>query len=156
MSKRTFQPNNRRRAKTHGFRLRMRTRAGRAIVAARRRKGRQRAVGLIRPRPLRVPCCLPPIGCGDRASSRRSIHHGVRARRGSLVLYHYPALTVDAPPRVGLVVGSAVGGSVVRNRVRRRLRAELRSRLDGSPAGSGTVVRALPTGGGGATTRDVG
>ena len=41
MSKRTFQPNNRRHAKTHGFRLRMRTRAGRAILAARRRKGSQ-------------------------------------------------------------------------------------------------------------------
>jgi large subunit ribosomal protein L34 len=40
--KRTFQPNNRRRARTHGFRLRMRTRAGRAIVAARRGKGRER------------------------------------------------------------------------------------------------------------------
>jgi large subunit ribosomal protein L34 len=41
VSKRTFQPNNRRRAKTHGFRLRMRTRAGRAILAARRRKDRK-------------------------------------------------------------------------------------------------------------------
>ncbi|MBY0441929.1 MAG: 50S ribosomal protein L34 [Mycobacteriaceae bacterium] len=38
--KRTFQPNNRRRARVHGFRLRMRTRAGRSIVATRRRKGR--------------------------------------------------------------------------------------------------------------------
>lgn len=42
MTKRTFQPNNRRRAKTHGFRARMRTRAGRAIVSARRTKGRSK------------------------------------------------------------------------------------------------------------------
>ncbi len=40
VSKRTFQPNTRRRAKTHGFRLRMRTRAGRSILSARRAKGR--------------------------------------------------------------------------------------------------------------------
>ena len=41
MSKRTFQPNNRRRAKTHGFRARMATAGGRAILSARRRKGRK-------------------------------------------------------------------------------------------------------------------
>ncbi|MGH3443342.1 MAG: 50S ribosomal protein L34 [Nitriliruptorales bacterium] len=40
--KRTYQPKKRRRARKHGFRSRMRTRGGKAVVKGRRRKGRTR------------------------------------------------------------------------------------------------------------------
>ena len=86
---------------------------------------------------------LPAVNRMRRSRDFASVlSAGARARGGPLVVHQCAGLR-DAAPLIGLVVGKSVGGSVARHRVARRLRAQLAVRLDGLPAGSGTVVRAL-------------
>src|SRR5262249_2652676 len=75
-----------------------------------------------------------------------AVRRGRRAGRESLVVpYLGPEPSGPATARlVGFGVGRVVGGSVRRHRVIRQLRHLVRDRLDRLPAGSRTVVRALP------------
>lgn len=46
MPKRTYQPNKRKRAKTHGFLTRSKTKSGSDVLSARRKKGRKQLTPL--------------------------------------------------------------------------------------------------------------
>jgi ribonuclease P protein component len=72
------------------------------------------------------------------------IRRGRRAGSSTLVVHVLPGVrSLEASPRVGLVVGKAVGNAVVRNQVKRRLRHLLRDRLSALPGDTRLVVRAL-------------
>ena len=168
--KRTYQPHNTRRARTHGFRARMASAGGRKVINNRRRKGRARLATTItrsRPSPLSHPMApASPLTSEGTAEPCGPIHGLPRAQRvrkraefvriqGSPVrvacrhLLLLLALSVDEagallPARLGVVASRKVGPAVVRNRAKRLVREAFRLHPEVFPAGLDVVVIVRP------------
>lgn len=110
--KRTYQPNKRKRAKCHGFRARMATKGGRAVLARRRAKGRKRL-------------CVQQILLKTITSSReisQAFSEGRRIHTRYLTLIVIPAKQHDQKGRVAFIAGKKLGNAVWRNSAKRRMR----------------------------------
>jgi len=109
--KRTFQPNNRKRKRTHGFLVRMRTKGGRLVLTSRRE-------------PARRARLRPAERLRRGAEFRRAFRQGIRLDGPLFVLV--AAANGRSYSRLGLAASRKVGGSVARNRAKRLLRESFR------------------------------
>ena len=137
MTKQTYQPKKRHRAKEHGFRARMKTTPGRRVLAA---------------GALAVANGSRPDGSSRhaRAAARDALPskgvRGVRGRRDHQVQSLLTArfLRTDlGKTRFGLATGRKLGTAVVRNRVR-RLRGALRVMAPSFQPGWDVLIIARP------------
>jgi ribosomal protein L34 len=116
MPKRTFQPNNRHRAKTHGFLSRMETKNGRAVLSRRRARGRKKLT-------VSSERSFPSL------DFRKVYDQGSRFS-GPMFSAFFVRETQPDGPHIGFTVPRALGNAVVRNRIRRRVREAVRLQLD--------------------------
>ena len=139
MSKRTFQPSNIKRKRTHGFRSRMSTRAGRAILNARRAKGRKR---------LSAQVTLPRFKLPKTALLRKGrefekvYRQGSRWRgKGFSLIFCPNELGYN---RIGISVHRKLKGAVKRNRIKRIIRESFRLDRSLYPACADIVFAVRP------------
>ena len=151
--KRTYQPSNIKRKRSHGFRARMKTAGGRNVLRRRRAKPQAPAVtvrtsppdplprsavvlmssmtarnGTPDPRTVRSPQVGPraaPSGLGESRAEAED-------RRGVLPASSFGS---EEGSRFGITVSRKVGNAVTRNRVKRWLREAIRHERDGLDGG---------------------
>ena len=136
--KRTYQPNVRRRKRRHGFRARMASRGGRAILKRRRARGASAS-------PPEAPVRAAPQPAFPFTGFRNRLSTWAVASTRHLVLHWFPRdEDADGSPRLGLAVPRSVGSAVVRNRVKRLLERRGGRSIDAVPAGHDYVLAARP------------
>ena len=169
--KRTFQPSNLRRKRKHGFRARMRTKAGRLVLKRRRAKGRKRVTvqannvsqEVLRDIPvsekMKLQRChsLMPLerpsemeDCKFRKKERltrktdfqRILKNGTRyTTENFTVIIHNNNRNMR---RIGISVSKKVGGAVKRNRVKRLIREFFRLHKEQFPNSKDFLFIAKP------------
>ncbi len=135
--KRTYQPNVRKRAKTHGFRKRMSTKAGQAVIRPASGEGTQAPVGVTTgPTGRSRRPGVGPVRSRDTfAELRRSTSRG----RSGPVSVSFVARPDWDRPQVAYAVSRKVGNAVQRNRLRRRMRAIVAEQASELPVGAYVV-----------------
>lgn len=118
--KRTFQPHNKPRKSTHGFRSRMATHNGRKVLARRRAKGRKT---------LTVQPMMRWIKRHHEYLEFFGSDHLLRTKH-----FFVPVLSADEFA-VGITVSKRIGNAVVRNLLKRRIKAFVRQNVLQYPLG---------------------
>ena len=119
--KRTLQPKKTRKKKTHGFRKRMSTSAGKKVLSRRRAKGRKRLAVKKRGKQLK--------SLKSRKDFLDLRDSGKTFRPNSWLLISYTQNEYNEF-RVGLTISAAVANSVIRNKLKRWCKDYCRTKKD--------------------------
>ena len=114
MPKRTYQPNKRKRATTHGFLVRSASKSGKNVLKARRRKGRAK----LSVQSYTIDSMLSKKQRLKRGDFNRFFSSGKKINRPEFTVVHTPHPTFHASVGVSKKVGRT---AVKRNKLRRQI-----------------------------------
>ena len=120
MTKRTYQPKKRKRARVHGFRTRMRTKSGRNILKRRRLRGRNQLTVLTNKSWIYL-FYLSVKSIKTQKLFKYVWLTGAKYH-GKFMILSVIRSNSDIESVFGISVGKNLGSAVIRNKVKRRIR----------------------------------